>query len=384
MMISCRKRVLWVPTILTALLFAVALPSQAAAACRDLGSELVAFATDGIGGTGRGDPEDGVGGTGREPNDPVDGMGGTGRERSELADGIGGTGMFGTLTGFGSLCVNGHEIVLDPETPVTLAGEQASTNVLRVGQVVWLIAEEQEGALYATQVDVFLAAAGPIEQIELSGRALRVAGHRVVLLEGGLLVDGASGMPLAFESLRVGETLAVSGLENAEGVVLASRIERRERSWPPVALPDPAELARRAGLSRVSVEGYLRRGPEGQLQVGSFPLALAAGSSQAAALATDTRVWVQGRSDGARLTVEQIRLPAPTPAPRPRPGRPPGARVDPPRTLLQPQYRGDLRQLPAPPQAPRPAPQARPDRPRKLDVDRIRRAPIDSRVLQTR
>jgi len=280
--------------------------------------------------------------------------------------------------------VNGHEILLDPSIPVTLAGEPASTNVLRVGQVLWLVAQEEGGMLRATQVEVFLAAAGAIERVEAGGYGLQVAGRRIAVLEDALVVEGASGMPLPVENLRVGERVAVSGLVNADGVVLASRIERRERAWPALRLPDPAELARTAGLSRVSVEGLVQRGPDGRLQVGSFSLALGAGAPELAALAVGARVWVQGQSDGAWLAVEQIRLPAPKLAPRPRPTLPPGVRVEPPRTMPVPQPRDTPHQPSVSPSAPRPSSQPGPGRPRKLEPDRIRAVPTDMKLLDGR
>ncbi|MCP5060438.1 MAG: hypothetical protein GY937_27385 [bacterium] len=367
---------------------------RADAACEEPAGELLALGAEGVGGTGRGGQQDGIGGTGRETRDPGDGIGGTGREVRDPVDGIGGsgladdglggTGLFGTLTGFGSLCVNGHEITLDPSVPVTLAGESASVDVLRVGQVLWLVAQEEGGTLRATHVDVFLAAAGTIERVESGGHDLQVAGRAIAVPEDALVVDGVSGMPVPVENLRVGERVAVSGLVNADGVVLASRIERRERAWPKFQLPDPAELARTAGLSRVSVEGLVQRGPGGRLQVGSFSLALGAEAPQAAALTAGARVWVQGKSEGARLTVEQIRLPAPKLAPRPRPTLPPGARVEPPRTMPAPQPRDTLHQPSVSPAAPRPSSRPGPDRPRKLEPARIRAVPTDAKLLDGR
>ncbi len=384
------------------LLLALA-PDSASAACEAPGGELLALTSDDIGGTGRGDPEDGIGGTGRgDPEDgiggtgrgdPEDGIGGTGRERDGLGgtgasatrEGPGGTGLFGTLTGFGSLCVNGHEVILDPATPVALHGASASTDVLRVGQVLWLEARERDGALHATRVDVILAAAGPIEAIRAGGALLQVDGRSIALLDDALVVDGRSGLPVEVAALEVGHVVEVSGLVGGDGVVFASRVERRPLRRPRIELPDPAELARRAGLARVSVEGFVRRGPEGDLRVGSFALALAPDAAPAAALAADTRVLVQGLHHGAVVAVETIRLPSPPKPPPVPPAIQPGGVVAPPQGRSEPPSLAPGRAAPKPAPAPSPRPAPAPNRrPKTPGADRIRPVPGDVKAVPVR
>src|SRR5947207_877487 len=66
-----------------------------------------------------------------------DGLGGTGIQTAQLnrrGDGIGGTGILGTITGFGSIIVNGRELEFNTSTAVASDGRPASLQELRVGQ----------------------------------------------------------------------------------------------------------------------------------------------------------------------------------------------------------------------------------------------------------
>jgi hypothetical protein len=75
-----------------------------------------AIVEGGVGGTGNtvSPTKGGVGGTGKSERPANGGVGGTGLQ----AGGVGGTGIVGTITGFGSVCVNGLEVEYDHSTPV--------------------------------------------------------------------------------------------------------------------------------------------------------------------------------------------------------------------------------------------------------------------------
>ena len=83
------------------------------------------------------DSASGMGGPGHAASDS--GIGGPGHADS----GIGGTGIFGTITGFASVCINGLEIHYDENVPVTENGEPASATDLAVGRVVWIVAADR-------------------------------------------------------------------------------------------------------------------------------------------------------------------------------------------------------------------------------------------------
>lgn len=185
---------------------------------------------DGMGGTGMSADGGGIGGTGLRPADrrgDGSGMGGTGRggDGSGMggtggrADGTGtgGTGVVGVVTGFASICVNGLEVFYGAETPVTVDGESASTEALAVGQVVSVWAVGRDGRLHARHVAVTSALVGPVSWVAADGRALVAMGQFVRLPPAGE-------KPVVLP--RVGDSVRVSGLRDAEGAVRATRVER--------------------------------------------------------------------------------------------------------------------------------------------------------------
>lgn len=221
----------------------------------------------GIGGTGS--PVAGIGGTGA----PASGIGGTGAMpgSGEPAGGIGGTGIVGTITGFASICVNGLEVFYDEATPTTENGQAVDTRRLAIGQVVAIDAAPGERGLMARQVAILHAVAGPVTRA--GAGSLEVMGQPVRF---GPQFDAA-----AVRGLQVGDTVRVSGLRNARGEVVASRVDA-DRS-----------------LAEHSAVGTLEHG-----RVHGTPVAGALPDGAPEAL-------VRGRWDGQRLVArEVIREPA--------------------------------------------------------------------------
>jgi len=178
----------------------------------------------GLGGTGAlpQQPGGGLGGTGVTADDQERGIGGTGRQLAGEGPGIGGTGIIGTITAFGSIWVNDLEVHYPSGVPVTLFDGMGRTRDLRVGQVVEVEAHERNGRLEARGITVRHAVAGPVTSIDRAGGGLVVLGQRVRIPEGDPL----------FDSLEVGDRIAVSGLRDAEGRVIASRLDT-----PPAGVP---------------------------------------------------------------------------------------------------------------------------------------------------
>ena len=319
--------------------------AHASAPCGNGAGELVA--EEGIGGTGRDEPllegGDGIAGTGR--TEGGDGIGGTGR--AEGADGIGGTGLFGTLTSFAPLCVNGQAIALDPATAVFADGRDATVDRLRVGQLLWVVGPVADGVLQAERIDVLFAERGAIEAVELRRRRFRVGSSWVTLLDQALVVDQSTGLILDPRGLRVGEVVEVSALRDLEGRLFASRVDRIAAQAggvrvAPAGLPAVAELVRRSPVGALVVEGFLGRDAAGGFTLGALALDTSAlAPSALAALTAESRVWVRGAASAASLRASRVVLPppavrAPTPQPLPnlpglprpglvRPSAPPGA-----------------------------------------------------------
>jgi hypothetical protein len=209
------------------------------------GTGLGSDEASGVGGTGLSDEDSGLGGTGAGEDDDESGVGGTGLRTADrpgddgsgtggtgLVDddesGLGGTGLIGTITAYGSVCVNGFTVEYDDETRVEENGAEARSSELAIGSVVVVDAERQDGALRARQIGVRNAAMGPATRIDPEARTLEVVGQTVEVPAGALLVDRVSGVEVAaLDDWAPGEYLAVSGLRQSDGHIVASRVERR-------------------------------------------------------------------------------------------------------------------------------------------------------------
>ncbi|MFT4572044.1 MAG: hypothetical protein ACI91F_002941, partial [Candidatus Binatia bacterium] len=180
----------------------------------------------GIGGTGRSDDAEastaGIGGTGR-----ADGIGGTGRDAivpGGEGNGIGGTGFVGTVTAFGSICVNGARITYDDSTPVRIDGRAATVADLAVGQVVVVEAgrvasDSGPDNWTASVVEVQHIIAGPVARFDAATGRIDILGQRVQL------VRESRTAPHVFDdngTLVPGMWLVVAGMRRDDGVIVAS------------------------------------------------------------------------------------------------------------------------------------------------------------------
>jgi hypothetical protein len=263
----------------------IAFAGTSAGACIDPG---------GIGGTGinRG----GTGGTGVDPG----GTGGTGVDPG----GIGGTGqraeaeigVLGVITGFGSICVNGIEVHYDAGTPVAFNGDLSSAKALGIGQLVSVLAVGTGTQARAQWIDIVDAVVGPVTAAESAGSLLQVNKERVRIEPSTVLGPGLERAQLA--SAQVGDILRVSGLRNAEGIIVATRVE----SAPPGTRPLSAEPSD-PGLGRFLVEGYVTDTEAQALRVGPTRFRVAPDVGAQLAQGQLVRLW--GRSEGGNRIVER-------------------------------------------------------------------------------
>jgi hypothetical protein len=164
--------------------------------------------------TGTSASDRGIGGTGA----PSTGSPATG---PAIADrGIGGTGIVGTITGFGSVFVNGLEVAYTPATPVTVDGVPDPDTALRVGQLAAITANDDHG-LNAVSIDVRHEVSGPVTSVSpgdgAGGSMVVVAGQRVAI------DSGTEGL----RTVNPGDWVSVSGLRGPDGVIAASRVDER-------------------------------------------------------------------------------------------------------------------------------------------------------------
>ena len=165
----------------------------------------------------------GIGGTG-QPGGKSPGIGGTGQVAGG-PPGIGGTGIVGTVTGFGSILVNGFEVDYAPDLPITFKDRTVRPDALRIGQVVAIEAQGSGNRLRASRLAIRHEVAGPIERIDPARRMAVVFGQRIDIPEG-VISAGNGSRAMKIGGLGVGDHIDVSGLRRADGVIAASRIDK--------------------------------------------------------------------------------------------------------------------------------------------------------------
>jgi hypothetical protein len=228
----------------------------------------------------------GIGGTGIDPG----GIGGTGqRAEAEL-------GVLGVITGFASICVNGIEVHYDAATPVSMNGQPASAGALGVGQVVAVRAVGSGTQARAREIDIVDAAVGPVTAVEIAGELLQVQGRRVRVGASTVLGGGLSREQLA--AAQPGARMRVSGLSDANGVIVATRLEPAAPGARPAAA-DPAEPS----AARFLVQGYVADVQPQTLRVGAttFGVAPELGSQ----LSRGQLVRLAGRTEAGNRIVER-------------------------------------------------------------------------------
>ena len=253
----------------------------------------------------------GIGGTGIQDGG---GIGGTGvRAETDL-------GVFGVITGFASICVNGIEVHYDAATPVSLNGAPAGPGALAVGQVVLVRAVADEKQARARAIHIVNAAAGPVTAVESGGAVLQVGGQRV-------RIDPSTIFGAGVEPDRLGDaTLRVSGLRAADGSVVATRVDSvSERT---IALAQAPDL----GGGRFSVQGYISDVQQQDVRIAGMSFRVP--PEVGAQLERDRLVRVTGRTESGRRVVERADVLSGALNPRPersfspqqRPGRESGDR----------------------------------------------------------
>ncbi|HEY8033936.1 MAG TPA: DUF5666 domain-containing protein [Methylocella sp.] len=288
----------------------------------------------------------GIGGTGYQPGEG-NGIGGTGQPFGR-SPGIGGTGIIGTITGFGSILVNGFEIDYAPDQLVSSdEGTSLHPDALRIGQVVEVEADGDGQRVRARSIAVRHEVAGRIESIDRESGSLVVLGQ-TVSADKGIVADQKGPGSRSLSDLAVGDSIDVSGLRRDDGVIVASRVDRlatgrsalirgtvtavddagftvgqlRVTAPPNHQLTRPVvgaevavmgamaqgsfsprriEIAPRAPfagrIKRLSVEGYVGHGRSGALSVGGVVLGGAKGGAQAQ---FGNRVIINGGMDEHR------------------------------------------------------------------------------------
>ena len=185
--------------------------------------------------------------------------------------GSGGTGAFslGTITGFGSVIVNGKRFddsnaaVSDDDGPrsradlklgmvVKVQGSMAVTastsTSLSTSVSTSTLAGTATATATASSVMFDSALLGPVTRIDVASRTLVVLGQQVAL--PAVAVLGAS-LPLGLASIQPGQVVEVHGFLNAAtGVLQASLIERLGSASPPAYFKLSGQIANLQGSAK--------------------------------------------------------------------------------------------------------------------------------------
>ncbi len=162
------------------------------------------------------------------------GCSGGGSNNDDSLAGIGGTGApaesgkaTGSITGFGSIFVNGIEFDTSSSS-IIIDGNVGSEADLKLGMVVNITGDFDTGSGTGTAMTVEFddGIQGPVAAItanmDLTEKQLTILGV-TISVEKGIVVFGG----VSFDTLAVGDLLEISGFFDADGVLHATRVEKK-------------------------------------------------------------------------------------------------------------------------------------------------------------
>jgi len=132
----------------------------------------------------------------------------------------------GSISGFGSVIVNGVHYSTSGAT-ITIDGQPGTESALKVGQVVRIEAtlDASGTAGVASSVVFDDDVEGPVQAIDLAASRVVVLGQSVQVSAATSFSDSV--VPRGLDGLRLGDRVEVSGFASAGGVIAATRIERK-------------------------------------------------------------------------------------------------------------------------------------------------------------
>ncbi len=269
-------------------------------------AETCLISGSGIGGTGMPllHEGSGIGGTGSPVlNNNGSGIGGTGSPiLNQNGSGIGGTGLIdngapnqndtylnnilviGTITEFGSICVNGIRIQYSEETPVNMNGKAASIDELAIGQVVHVNVSAKKHATYAESIHIFNIVSGPVTEYKPLLKQAVVLGNTIVLTESTILSHPGSN-----SDLQIGDFVQVSGFRQKNGLILARRIEIS------------------TDTDKIQITGIARKNKAGSLSIAGISVAPETEQS----IEVEQQLSITGYMENGRLVPEHLAIVSP-------------------------------------------------------------------------
>ena len=156
------------------------------------------------------------------------GSGGSGISQSSGATPLIAT---GTITGFGSVYVNGIHFQTTSAT-IRKNGQTVDQSQLAVGEVARIKGSKNDadGTGDADEVDVDEAVIGPIDKIDTTGGTVTVLAQIVKINAGTSFSKDIQ--PADITGLKTGDVIHVSGMTDSSGAIVATRIEKGSASSP--------------------------------------------------------------------------------------------------------------------------------------------------------
>ena len=159
-----------------------------------------------------------------------------------VACGSGGSGMSqssgttpliatGTITGFGSIYVNGIHFQTTSAT-IRKNAQTVDQSQLAVGEVARIKGSKNDADStgVADEVDVDEAVIGPIDKIDTTGGTVTVLAQIVKINAGTSFSKDIQ--PADITGLKTGDVIHVSGMTDSSGAIVATRIEKGSASSP--------------------------------------------------------------------------------------------------------------------------------------------------------
>jgi len=130
----------------------------------------------------------------------------------------------GTITGFGSIFVNGVHFQTSSAT-IRKNGQTVSQSQLAVGEVARIKGSKNDtdGSGVADTIEVDESVVGPIAAIAATNDVVTVLGQTVKINSGTSFSKDIQ--PASIAGLQVGDVIRVSGLSDSSGTIAATRIE---------------------------------------------------------------------------------------------------------------------------------------------------------------
>lgn len=153
--------------------------------------------------------------------------------------GIGGTGITssGSITGFGSIFVNGVEYETGSNTNVTLNGSGVQVTDLKLGMTVTVRGTLNQDKITGSANTVMITSelegpvgATPVEDTTNNSKTFSVLG-RTIIANPATVFDGSA---FDYTSIDQNDVIEVSGYINNSGALLATRIEKKGTLAPGV------------------------------------------------------------------------------------------------------------------------------------------------------